>query len=363
MTRTVSDMDAMNASTARTAALPRLTASQAQALTLVAIHGADLRVALPALEGAETAPGAWRLGLTPGAPQALRQAASHRADLEWAGAALRLSLPPDALAAWTDARLPDLGPGDLPEALRAAALETLLAEAVAALSPVSAGGPVRVLAEPRDAALPHAWTLAARAEARGETALAVLESDDLGLMLLAGLLGRVPPDAAGAIDASVLPVRLRAEIGRAGLPAAELRALDAGDVILLDEYLVGPEGELWLGIPQGQGLRVRAEHSSYLVTQGWTSLMTQTVPPEEDAPSAEPLDVDAVPVRLSFDLGDRAMTLAELRQLQPGAVFDLQRPLTDGPVMIRANGALVGTGELVDVDGRIGVRVGTLGKR
>ena len=93
MTRTVSDMDAMNASTARTAALPRLTASQAQALTLVAIHGADLRVALPALEGAETAPGAWRLGLTPGAPQALRQAASHRADLEWAGAALRCAKP------------------------------------------------------------------------------------------------------------------------------------------------------------------------------------------------------------------------------------------------------------------------------
>lgn len=355
-------MDAMNPLTARTAALPRLTTNQAQALTLVATRGADLRVDMPAPEGAEAVSVAWRVGLTPGVPQALRQAASHRADLEWAGAALRLSLPPAALAAWADARLPGLGVGELPAALQAAALETLLAEAVAALSPALAGGTVRVLAEPRQAELPHAWILAARAEARGETVLAVLESDDLGLMLLAGLLDRLPPGAVGAVDESALPVGLRAEIGRASLPAAELRTLGSGDVILLDEYLVGPEGELWLGIPQGQGLRVRAEHSSYLVTQGWTSLMNQTVPSAEEAPSAEPLDLDAIPVRLTFDLGDRAMTLAELRQLQPGAVFDLQRPLSDGPVMIRANGALVGTGELVEVDGRIGVRVGTLGK-
>ncbi|MGB3705731.1 MAG: type III secretion system cytoplasmic ring protein SctQ [Castellaniella sp.] len=356
-------MDSMNALPHRNVDLPRLTANQAQALTMVAIHGADLRVELPAPDGVDAVPGAWRLSLAPGAPDALRQAASYRADLEWAGAALRLSLPPATLSAWVDARLPDLGAGELPEVLRAAALETLLAEAAAALSPASPGGPVRVLAEPREGVPPHAWTLAARAEARGETGLAVLEADDLGLMLLAGLLSRVPPGGSDACDESTLPVRLRAEIGCADLPTSDLRALGAGDVVLLDQYLVGPEGELWLGIPQGQGVRVRAEHSSYLVTQGWTSLMTQTVPSAEDTPPAEPLDIDAVPVRLTFDLGDRVLSLAELRQLQPGALFNLQRPLADGPVMIRANGALIGTGDLVDVDGKIGVRVGTLGQK
>jgi len=205
-------MDAMNTLSPRIAALPRLTANQAQALTLVAIHGADLRVELPAPDGADAPSGNWHLGLTPGVPDALRQAASYRTDLEWAGAALRLSMPPAALTAWTDARLPDLGAGELPEALRSAALETLLAEAAVALTPVSPGGPVRVLAEPREASLPHAWTLAARSEARGETALMVLEADDLGLMLLAGLLSRVPPGGTDVCDESALPVRLRAEI-------------------------------------------------------------------------------------------------------------------------------------------------------
>ena len=37
-------------------------------------------------------------------------------------------------------------------------------------------------------------------------------------------------------------------------------------------------------------------------------------------------------------------------------------PLADGPVLVRANGALVGSGELVEIDGRIGVTLHRLGK-
>jgi len=346
--------------------LPRLTVNQAQALSLVARHGASLAVTLPPAEGAQAS--AWRVGLTPGAPDALRAAADWRADLEWAGAALRLYLPRGAATAWLNARVPELAAGPVPEPLRAAALETLLGEAVAAVSGLSPGGPLRVLdtgAAAHEAPLAHVWTISARA-ATGDVAYAVLETDGLGLMLLAGLLGRVEPAASDAIDADALPVPLRAELGAVWLPAGELRSLAAGDVLLLDDCLVGAQGELWLGLPQGQGLRVRAQGTSYIVTQGWSHLMTtQTPNPAEAAPDAaagEPLDLDAIPVRLTFDLGERALTLAELRRLQPGETFDLQRPLEGGPVMIRANGALVGTGELVEIDGRAGVAISTLGR-
>jgi type III secretion protein Q len=345
------------------ATLPRLTANQAQALSLIARHGADIAVTLPPADGADAQASAWRVSLTPGAVDALRAAADWRADLEWAGAALRLHLPRGAVSAWLNARAPALAAGTVPEPLLAAALEALLGDVVAALGRVSPGGPLRVLDTGEaggEASLPHIWTLTARA-ASGDTAYAVLEADGLGLMLLAGLLGKTAPAAGDAVDADVLPVALRAELGATWLPAGELRALQINDVVLLDEYLVGPQGELWLGIPQGQGLRVRAEQSSYLVTQGWTPLMTQTATPPEAA-AGEPLDVDAIPVRLTFDLGERTLTLAELRRLQPGETFDLQRPLADGPVMIRANGALVGTGTLVELDGRVGVTIGTLGK-
>jgi type III secretion protein Q len=355
-------MDALNHATALPATFPRLTANQAQALSLIALHGTDLAVTLPPVEGGEVASANWHVNFTSGAPDVLRQAASYRVELEWAGATLRLHLPPAALTSWINARVPSLGIGELPKPLRAAALETLLIEAVTALAKVSTGGPLRVTGEAGDVAMPHIWTLAAQAQATGDTVLAILETDGLGLMLLAGLLSKLPPTDSNQFEEGALTVPLRAVVGWASLSTVELHALDKSDVILLDEYLVGPQGELWLGIPQGQGLRVRADQSSYIVTQGWTPIMTETSTPAEETLAGEPLDVDAIPVRLTFDLGERALSLAELRQLQPGVIFDLQRPLGHGPVMIRANGALIGTGELVDVDGRVGVCIGTLGK-
>lgn len=358
-------MDPMTYLPARPAALPRLTANEAQALSLVARHGADFAVELPpAGAAAEAQPSVWRVGFTPGAADALRQVMAWQAAFEWSGALFRLGLPANALPVWLGARLPELGAGPLPDALQSAALETLLGEIAAALSGV-AGGPATVLAEAPATPLPNVWTLTLSTQAGG-VCHAVLECDSLGLMLLAGLLSARAAPAANTLETGALPVRLRAEIGAAWLPASLLRSLRPRDVVLLDDYLVGPQNELWLGIPQGQGLRVRAEQSSYIVTQGWTSLMTETPNPSaEDAGQAQPgeaLDLDAIPVRLTFDLGERTLTLAELQRLQPGETFDLQRPLADGPVMIRANGALLGTGSLVEVDGRVGVTIATLGK-
>jgi flagellar motor switch/type III secretory pathway protein FliN len=72
------------------------------------------------------------------------------------------------------------------------------------------------------------------------------------------------------------------------------------------------------------------------------------------------LNVDRIPVRLGFDLGEHKMTLGDLRRLRPGEFFDLQRRIDAGPLHIRANGTLIGTAELVDIEGRVGARVLTL---
>lgn len=343
--------------------LPRLSGNEARARSLIARHGADLTVTLAPLAGSDAGPARWRLGFTPGVPDALRQSASLSADLEWAGARLRLGLPAGAVQAWLAARLPDLEVGELPPPLAAAAIDTLLAEAVAALGEASPGGPLRVVGRDTPApALAHEWTLAARHPASGETIYATLAADGLGLMLLAGLVGRATP-AANDIDADSVPVRIAACLGWTHLGAAELCGLAPRDTVFLDHCLIAPDGELWLGAG-GQGLRVRRQDSSYLVTQGWTSLMTETPQPPQDADTGAqtPLDIDTIPVRLTFELGERQITLGELRQLQPGETFDLARPLADGPVLVRANGALVGSGELVEIDGRLGVTLHRLGK-
>ena len=67
-------------------------------------------------------------------------------------------------------------------------------------------------------------------------------------------------------------------------------------------------------------------------------------------------DVDELPVRLVFDIGTKDLTIGELRALAPGFAFDLDRDLTS-PVTIRVNGRAIGSGELVEVDSRLGVRI------
>ena len=357
------EMSVAGASPVQMAArLPRLSGNEARALDLVARHAASLDLTLGQHEGV---PAAWQISLTPGVAPGLLAADAYGAEIEWAGARLHLSLPRTAPTAWLSARHPDLEPAPLSDALAALALESLLADIQASVAGLSPAGPARVsVAGAELPPLAHVWTLSARAQGSGDVIYARLAADGLGLMLLAGLLAQRAAPANGlALDA--LPVRVRAEIGAVTLPAAELGTLHVRDVLLLDHYFVSEQGELWLSAGQGQGLRVRADASTYIVTQGWTPLMTDTpadAAPQPDAPpSAAPLAVADIPVKLTFDLGERSLTLAQLQSLQVGATFDLQRPLADGPVMIRANGALVGTGNLVQIDERIGVVIATLG--
>jgi len=344
--------------------LPRFTANQAQAGSLIARHGAAMRLVVPLSEGADGRPAVWHVGLAPGLTPAVAANATQTAVFEWAGARFVLSLPGRAAQAWLASRFEGLDLADLPPAIQAAALETLLNDATAALGALSAAGPARIVEtflEKPATQLQHVWTLTARSEATGEVLAGALSTDALGLMLLAGLVKRAEP-ADNLVDLDMLPVAVRVRIGETRMSNEELRSLHPRDVVLLDHYFVTADQELWLATAAGQGIRVRLQDSAYLVTKGWTALMTQIPPTTPPADDSAPLDLDAIPVRLEFDLGDRHISLADLRKLQPGEVFALDRPLADGAVHIRANGALIGTGELVEIDGRIGVTIRTLGK-
>ena len=66
--------------------------------------------------------------------------------------------------------------------------------------------------------------------------------------------------------------------------------------------------------------------------------------------------LDSEPVRLTFQLGELVVPLADLASLEAGYVFSLRMPL-DRPVVILANGEKFGVGELVEVDGSLAVRL------
>ena len=81
--------------------------------------------------------------------------------------------------------------------------------------------------------------------------------------------------------------------------------------------------------------------------------------PPETTPATSVVSIDGVPVRLSFDLGEVTLTLSQALALQPGQAISLSRPLS-GPVRIRANGAVIGEGDLVQIDDHLGVSIRTL---
>lgn len=78
-------------------------------------------------------------------------------------------------------------------------------------------------------------------------------------------------------------------------------------------------------------------------------------PGSEPAPG-DALDTDVLPVQLVFLAGETEVALRDLKQIAPGYIFDLGRPV-DHHVEVRANGKRIGIGELVEIDGRVGVRL------
>ncbi|QEA13159.1 type III secretion system cytoplasmic ring protein SctQ [Comamonas flocculans] len=356
-------------------ALERLSRNEAQARTTIAQRGGALALRL----GGQ----AWQADLRPLAGGAAPAPQDWMLQVEWAGATLCVCVPPASVGELSAPLLDGASLTELPAELALAMLEAALGDVFTALRTLGRGEP-QLLQAATGAELPAGCRHGVQALLRqsdGPAALdATLHLDALGLLLLAGLLVRRAPRPPA--PHALWPLRLPAEIGCTRVTAQELASLGAGDVVLLDVNHVDAQRTLWLSADGQQGLRVQlpalspyeseSEASAgpqaqppqapvLIVTHAWSA----TMPTTEPAP-AEPLDadaelasLDALPVRLSFDLGEVTLTLAQARALQPGQTLELARPLSGG-VRIRANGALIGEGDLVQIDGQLGVSVRTL---
>jgi len=339
--------------------LPRLTRNEAQARNLLAQRAQHRPLDL--------AGQVWHVSLTPwlpGAPASAPSAGDWLVQAEWAGAPFDIHLPASAGAALVAARFPQTDLPPLSGAFAAAALETALEPLIDALQAMQRG-PARleqIRRQPTETrGLAHAFGLSLHHEA--QAIHGALATDALGLMLLAGLVARLPVlgNSLESPAGDHLPLPLRVEIGRSLLAADLLATLTPGDALLLQECWTGQDGELRLLIG-GFGLRARWNDSQLTVTQTLTPeglFMPPSLDPIEPSSTGAAVAIPDLPVRLSFDLGERMLTLGELRALQVGQALDLGRPLT-GIVNVRANGTLIGTGELIEIDSQVGVVIATL---
>ncbi len=167
-----------------------------------------------------------------------------------------------------------------------------------------------------------------------------------GLMPMAGRA--VLPQAVAA------GIPLACSLRRAGpdLPLARLRRLARGDILLA----------------RG-GMQFCAPHARFAVQGEGETLTIGEVAMNDDLPvagMAEPAaempvmgDIGEVPVRISFVLAERVMTLAEVQGLTQGALLPMR---ADGAQSVRilANGRAMGEGHVVQIDGQPAVRIASL---
>ncbi len=183
------------------------------------------------------------------------------------------------------------------------------------------------------------------------------------------LAATLPASGAGCplLDALLgVEVKLVAKGGEATLENEELRSLRPGDVVVVDRsalqrgeqhwtgaadvMLLGARRALWRCSVENRTLRVDSIQRSEELAMGQGQTKTQHS--REDLIK---LAGDA-PLELTVELARFTLPLEEVANLQPGIVLTTGRPVGES-VTLRAGGHAFASGELVDVDGEVGVRI------
>lgn len=157
------------------------------------------------------------------------------------------------------------------------------------------------------------------------------------LLLPAAALRALRDPEAPLGPAAPTPIPISVRSGRAPLAPEELAALAAGDVVLLDkppdaaDALVVPGGSRFVGRLEGDG----------------TFHVEEVTMTERNA---------QMPVTLEVELARIDLPLAEIARLEPGAALPLAIDRR-GLVTLRVGERAVARGELVEIDGAVGVRV------
>ena len=151
-------------------------------------------------------------------------------------------------------------------------------------------------------------------------------------------------------------------IGSVALERQELLGLELGGALLLGESAsIGCDGmgQGVLVAPQGErGIGVELRSDGRLVV-GDAAEARLTVEREKSSESEAETLTDVLldtPIVVRVELGAVSMTAREWAELGPGDVIETAQRIAE-PVVLRVAGREVGRGELVNVDGQVGVRI------
>ena len=302
--------------------------------------------------------GAWRFSVAPLSGAVPWPADPFHVVMEWGGGQLHLLAGRATLALLYAHQFPQAALDVFPEHLALAGLQLAWRESMERLEQLG-GRRVRLLRATRAApdaldAAPFRFRLSLDSAPARDGVDGVIGADAPGLGLL-GLLARRLPPATRLIDPD-MPVPVRLELGEMRLTLPALRALAVNDVLLPDT-VIEAQPVLWLRADPRHAARARIEEHTLIIESVFQedSFMATSVSTSRHDEQG-PVSLDDIELRVVFDLGEKILKLGELAALQPGQVLALEVPASR-LVAIRANGRLIGRGELVRLAETVGVRV------
>lgn len=339
--------------------LPVLSRNQAQAFERIAAHAQQMGVTVAQQD--------WWLTLTPTVQPATTQAVAPICVLlDWSGSLWQLWLDSAQLQHLVTSVLPSgTALPALPTSLHIPLLQAALAPLIAQLAQLQRGPAsvksIHTSQLPRPAEFAMRWQLQPADASVARTPLhGHLHTDSLGLMSLAGVLAQRPIPVVSPDPH--LPLCLHATLGSSNLSSHEIADLALGDVLLLTHNYLQSQRQLWLAAGEHAGLHVQLSNdndfSQLTVLQAWSETMPSLIH-DVDATANGAVSLDSIPIKINFDLGDIELSLAQVSALRPGQALTL-RQAPSGSVAIRANGALIGHGDLVEIDGQMGVCISAL---
>jgi len=174
------------------------------------------------------------------------------------------------------------------------------------------------------------------------------------------------------------PLFWRVEIGHAEIPLAQFKELRPGDTIILDELSLRPdkqedgraEWRVGTGFSGHLGCQLHFDGGGYQAEVESIILGARLENADDGFASgserkgrtmdsnqltAAPLLSD-VPLRLVVELARIPVTLEEVVEMKVGHIMDLGRLASD-PLNLAVNGKTIGQGELVEFEGRLGIRL------
>ncbi len=153
-----------------------------------------------------------------------------------------------------------------------------------------------------------------------------------------------------------LPVWAGLELGRTLLSADEIKSLELGDIVFLQQYVTGQH--LIIRVNSQLAFLGEAEDSQITIQQRIAPMEEEQEHQEEHHAdeSQEGIDLSNIAIELLFEIGRQQFNASEVEQMQPGYIFDLDRPI-EQPVRIRANGKVIAECQLVQIENRLGAKI------